>query len=79
MAIVAPKRATNLRSLIIRKLNEREYRPVDLLHQLLSQDVSESAAKDELAALIDAQVIELSPDRHIRLRSRHEATLRAIR
>jgi hypothetical protein len=68
MATVVIKRAAELRNLILRALNERAYRPIELLQQLQSSEVTESALKDELAELINAKIIELSPDRHIRLR-----------
>jgi hypothetical protein len=68
MATMVIKRAAELRNLILRALNERAYRPIELLQQLQSAEVTESALKDELAELINARIIELSPDRHIRLR-----------
>jgi hypothetical protein len=68
MATVAIKRPAELRKLILLALNSRVYRPIELLQELQSVDVTESALKDELAELIDTGVIELSPDRHIRLR-----------
>jgi hypothetical protein len=68
MATVAIKRAAEVRNLILRALNDRAYRPIELLQQLQSPDVTESALKDELAELINERIIELSPDRHIRLR-----------
>jgi DNA-binding HxlR family transcriptional regulator len=68
MATVAIKRAAEVRNLILRTLKERAHRPIDLLQQLQSPDVTESALKDELAELINERIIELSPDRHIRLR-----------
>ena len=68
MAIVAIKRAAELRNLILRALQDRVYRPIELLRELQSAEVTESALKDELAELMNAGVIELSPDRHIRLR-----------
>ena len=74
MATVAIKRASELRKVILLKLKNRTYRPIELLHQLQTQEVTESALKDELAELINAGVIELSPDRHIRLRVHLSAT-----
>lgn len=68
MATVAIKRAAELRNLILRALQDRIYRPIELLRELQSAEVTESALKDELAELMNAGVIELSPDRHIRLR-----------
>jgi len=68
MATVAIKRAAELRNLILRALHDRVYRPIELLRELQSAEVTESALKDELAELMNAGVIELSPDRHIRLR-----------
>jgi len=55
---------------VLRKLNERPYSPIELFQELQSARVSESAVKDALAALMDARVIELSPDRRILLRKR---------
>jgi hypothetical protein len=68
MATVTIKRAAELRNVILRALKDRGYRPIDLIHELQSTEVTESALKDELAELINAGVIELSADRHIRLR-----------
>jgi hypothetical protein len=68
MATVAIKRAAEIRNLILRTLKDRAYRPIELLQQLQSAEVTESALKDELAELINERIIELSPDRHIRLR-----------
>ena len=68
MATVAIKRSAELRNMILRALNERAYRPIELLQHLQTAEVTESALKDELAELINAGIIELSPDRHIRLR-----------
>lgn len=68
MAIVGSKQATDLRNVILRAITDHQYRPIELLRELQSSDFTESALKDELAQLIDAGIIELSPDRHIRLR-----------
>jgi hypothetical protein len=68
MATVAIRRAARLRNLILHALNDRAYRPIELLQRLQTAQVTESALKDELAELINAGKIELSPDRHIRLR-----------
>lgn len=68
MPIVAIKRAAEVRKLILQALRARAYRPTELLQQFQSVEVTESALKDELAELINTGVIELSPDRHIRLR-----------
>ena len=68
MATMTTKRAAGLRNIILEALKGRAYRPVQLLQQLQSPDVTEYALKDELAELINAGIIELSPDRHIRLR-----------
>jgi hypothetical protein len=74
VATVAIKRAAELRNMILLALKNRAYRPIELLHQLQTPEVTESALKDELAELINAGVIELSPDRHIRLREPLSAT-----
>jgi|HubBroStandDraft_4_1064222.scaffolds.fasta_scaffold2807326_2 hypothetical protein len=68
MSTVAIKRAAGLRNLILHALTERAYRPLDLLQLLQNADATESALKDELAELINGGLIELSADRHIRLR-----------
>lgn len=74
MATVAIKRAAELRNIILRALKGRAYRPVELLQHLQTAEVTESALKDELAELINAGIIELSPDRHIKLREPVRAT-----
>jgi DNA-binding HxlR family transcriptional regulator len=74
MATVAIKRAAEVRNLILRTLKDRAYRPIELLQRLQSPEVTESALKDELAELINERIIELSPDRHIRLREPISAT-----
>ena len=61
------KEATELRETILRALKDRPYRPIELLQELRAE-TTESALKDGLAELINAGIIELSPDRHIRLR-----------
>jgi DNA-binding HxlR family transcriptional regulator len=68
MGTVAIKQAAELRNLILHALTEKAYRPMDLLQHLRTADVTESALKDELAELINGGLIELSADRHIRLR-----------
>lgn len=68
MGTVAIKQAAGLRNLILHALMQRAYRPLELLQQLQTADVTESALKDELAELINGGLIELSADRHIRLR-----------
>ena len=68
MATVAIRQAAELRNLILRALNDRAYRPIELLQRLQTAEVTESALKDDLAELINGGMIELSADRHIRLR-----------
>jgi len=70
MPSLSIKRSSGLKNVVLRKLNQRPYRPVELLQELQSARISESALKDALAALLDARVIELSPDRRITLRKR---------
>jgi hypothetical protein len=77
MTSLFPKQPPDLKKTVLRKLNQRPYRPVELLQELQSARISESALKDALAALLDARVIELSPDRRITLRKRE--TSRAVR
>lgn len=67
MPSLSIKRSSGLKTAVLRKLNQRPYRPVELLQELQSARISESALKDALAALLDARVIELSPDRRITL------------
>ena len=69
MPSMAAKRASDLRRIILDKLNEREYQPLELFQQLQSFEISESALKDALADLLEDALIELSPDRHIKLRA----------
>ena len=64
--------APSVRNLILKMLMERAYRPTELFQQL--HKIDESALKDVLAALIDAHLIELSPDRHIKLRQQPPAS-----
>jgi hypothetical protein len=73
MSTVAIKRSAEIRALILNALKERPYRPIELLQRYQTAEITESALKDVLAELIDAAVIELSPDRHIRLRESHSA------
>jgi DNA-binding HxlR family transcriptional regulator len=74
MSTVATKRATGLRNIILRTIENRPYRPIELFRYLQTAEMTESALKDELAELINAGIIELSPDRHIRLREPVSAT-----
>ena len=69
MPSMAAKRALDLRRTILDKLNEREYQPLELFRQLQSFEISELALKDALADLLEDALIELSPDRHIKLRA----------
>ena len=68
MTSKASKRFSGLVEIVLRKLSERQYSPVELFQELQSAHVSESAVKDALAALMDARVIEFSPDRRITVR-----------
>jgi hypothetical protein len=73
MSSVAIKRTDEIRTRILDAVRERPYRPIELLQQLQSAGLTEAALKEALADLIDAELIELSPDRHIRLRQPHSA------
>lgn len=73
MSSMAQKQAPDLRRMILNKLNEREYQPLELFQQLQNFEISESALKDALADLLEDALIELSPDRHIRLRAHQPA------
>ncbi len=66
----AAKPAVDVRALILDALRQRPYRPAELLEQLQTREISEARLKDELAALIEDQMVELSPDRYIKLRDR---------
>jgi hypothetical protein len=68
MPTVTIKRTNEIRDRILQALRERSYRPVELIQHIQSPEITESAVKDVLAELIDASLIELSPDRHITLR-----------
>lgn len=60
--------ALDVRALILETLQERSYRPAELLEKLHTQDLSVTRLKDELALLVDQHVVELSPDRFIKVR-----------
>ncbi len=64
----AVRSRVSVRVLILEALRKRPYHPAELLEELQSSQISEDRLKDELAALIEAHLVELSPDRHIRLR-----------
>jgi len=68
MSSVAIKRGSDLRNLILQTLSNGSYSPLELLRQLQNAEVTESALKSELAQLIEERIIELSADRHIRVR-----------
>jgi hypothetical protein len=68
MSSVAIKRGSDLRNLILQTLSKGSYSPLELLRQLQNAEVTESALKSELAQLIEERIIELSADRHIRVR-----------
>lgn len=73
MSTVAIKSQNEIRALILNALGKHAYRPIELIEELQSAGVTESALKDVLAELIDGSIIELSPDRHITLRPNHPA------
>lgn len=68
------KRALDVRALILEALHERPYRPAELLEKLHTQDLCVTRLKDELALLVDQHVVELSPDRFIKVRGAKPAT-----
>jgi len=68
MATVGSKHAIERRNVILTAITDHSYRPIELLRELQSRDITEFALKHELAELINTGVIELSPDRHIKLR-----------
>ena len=59
--------ALNVRALILDTLSQGSYHPAELLEKFESQ-ISEDRLKDELIALFESNIVELSPNRHIRLR-----------
>jgi len=67
------KNQNEIRAVVLQALREHAYRPIELIQQLQSAEITESALKDALAELIDRSIIELSPDRHITLRPNHPA------
>jgi hypothetical protein len=70
------KSGADVRAIILQTLSQRSYHPAELLEILQSPQVSEDRLKDELAALIEAHLVELSPDRNIRLRQHQPAAAR---
>jgi hypothetical protein len=73
MPIVTLKSQDEIRALVLNALRAHPYRPIELIQELQTAEITESALKDALAELIDGSIIELSPDRHITLRSSHPA------
>jgi hypothetical protein len=62
---IAP--ALDLKTLILQAIQTRDYRPVDLIAELVSTSrVSESQLKASLAALVEARQVELTPDRYVK-------------
>jgi hypothetical protein len=67
MMHTAARPTLEARRLILDALQQRPHRPAELLEKLHSSDVTVARLKNELAMLVDEKVIELSPDRYIRL------------
>jgi hypothetical protein len=65
--------AVNLRAMILDTLRQGPFHPAELFEKLQSPQITEDRLKDELAALIEAHLVELSPDRNIRLYQRQPA------
>jgi hypothetical protein len=64
------KPALDVKALILQAIAEKAYRPVELIDSISSTlGVSESQLKDGLSALVEAHVVELTPDRYVRLRA----------
>ena len=61
------RRAKYVRTRILNTLEQRPYRPIQLLEHLRSPEMSEADLKDALAVLITERVVEFLPDRHIKL------------
>ena len=53
---------------IIEALRKRPYRPLELL-ELLEQILSDAVIKDAVSELLAEKKVELSPDRHLKLRT----------
>jgi hypothetical protein len=63
------KPALDIRELVLTTLGKRPHRPTDLF-EVLKTKASEEQLKTVLAALLESHVIELSPDRHLKMSER---------
>jgi hypothetical protein len=72
------KSHAEIRALVLSALRVHPYRPIELIQELQTAEITESALKDVLAELIDGSIIELSPDRHITLRPSYPAEPLAV-
>jgi hypothetical protein len=61
------KLAPDVKALILETIQQRDYRPADLIVELLATSrVSESQVKSGLAALVDDRIVDLTPDRYVK-------------
>jgi hypothetical protein len=71
MSQTAAKPALDTKALVLAEIRERPIRPTDLLRRLQERSkVTEDQIKTALAALIESYVVELSPDRYLRISSK---------
>jgi hypothetical protein len=63
----AAKSALDVKELILETIAQRNYRPVELLEELRPK-ASDGQLKNALAALVEAKIVELTPDRYVRRR-----------
>ncbi len=68
MPTLVPTGTAPVRTLILNRLQKGDIQPIELLRELQSPAVSEAQLKDELAVMIDENIVELSKNRHIKLR-----------
>ena len=63
----AAKPAPDVKALILHTIEQRDYRPADLIVELLATSrVSESQVKSGLAALVEDRVVDLTADRYVK-------------
>jgi hypothetical protein len=63
----AAKPTFDVKALILETIAQRDYRPVELFEELRPK-ASDSQLKNALAALVEAHIVELTPDRYVRRR-----------
>jgi hypothetical protein len=63
----AAKPAPDVKALILHTIEQRDYRPSELIVELLATSrISESEVKSGLAALVEDRVVDLTPDRYVK-------------